>query len=93
MHALAQGQAEVVLIDPTVLLEHDLLALDAEPWVATAPEDKLDANVLEDIVATAAIVRAAVLTNARVRFVDPDEIGVGVGVVAALRWPVGPPTP
>lgn len=93
VHALAQGQAETVLIDTSVLLDHDLLALDAEPWIATAPEDALGANVLEDIVATAGVVRAAVLTDARIRFVEPNEIGVGVGVVAALRWPVGPPRP
>ncbi|PFG29854.1 hypothetical protein [Paramicrobacterium agarici] len=93
VHALAQGQAEYVLLDHQEMLQHSLLALDGEPWVATAPEDALGAPVLEEIVSTAAIVRAAVLTDARVRVVDPDEIGVGTGVVASLRWPVGPERP
>ncbi|MCW4457503.1 hypothetical protein [Microbacterium sp. MPKO10] len=93
VHALAQGQAEYVFVDHKALLQHSLLALDAEPWVATAPEDAAGAAVLEEIVATAAIMRAAVLTDAKVRVVDADEIGDADGVVASLRWPVGPERP
>ncbi|WP_166979047.1 Vms1/Ankzf1 family peptidyl-tRNA hydrolase [Paramicrobacterium fandaimingii] len=93
VHALAQGQADYVFIDHHALLQHSALALEGEPWVATAPEDALGSPVLEEIVATAAIVRAAVLTDAKVRIVDPDEIGEGTGVVASLRWPAGPERP
>ena len=93
MHALAQGQADYVFVDHRELLQHSLLALETEPWVATAPEDAVGVPVLEEIVAPAAILRAAVLTDARVRIVESDEIGAGVGVVASLRWPVGPERP
>ncbi|WP_437583986.1 hypothetical protein ACSAGD_01635 [Paramicrobacterium sp. CJ85] len=91
--ALGQHQVDHVLIDPTRLAEHTLLALDATPWVAAAPEDAINASVLEKTDAATAIVRAALCADARVRFIEPDELDDGISVVASLRWPVGPARP
>lgn len=91
--ALAQGQADTVLLETDALQQHDALALDGAPWIATAPEDALGAGDLGRVSAPSAIARAAVMTNARVRFLDPDEVDEPTGVVASLRWPVGPEHP
>jgi Bacterial archaeo-eukaryotic release factor family 2 len=69
--ALASAQVDTLIIDTAKLGDNTLLALDAEPWIASAPEETLGAGVLGDVPAPVAMVRAAVLTDAKVLFVDP----------------------
>jgi hypothetical protein len=102
VHALASAQVDTLVIDADRLREHELLALASEPWVASAPEDTLGAEVLATVPAPVALSRAAVLTDASVLFTDsrsvPDERddvsdAVPTGVAAVLRWRTGPPVP
>ncbi len=78
--ALASAQVDTLILDMSRFEEENtLLALDAEPWIASAPEDALGAGVLGDVPAPVAMVRAALLTDAKVLFIDPannaaDEI-------------------
>lgn len=90
VHALQQGQVETVLLDPQRLRERNLLALDGEPWVATAPEETFGAAVLGSVPADVAIVRAALLEDATVLFAPGKEFPGGADVAALLRWPTGP---
>jgi hypothetical protein len=88
--ALRQGQVETLLLDPAALDGRDLLALDAAPWVAMAPEEATGAEVLADVPATQALLRAGALTDADVLVVDAERLARPDGVAALLRWPVGP---
>lgn len=88
--ALRQSQVEVMLLDFGALRDRTLLALDAEPWVATAPEDALDARVLDAVPAAVGLLRAAALTGARVMRASRDELPRRHEVAALLRWPLGP---
>ena len=90
--ALQQAQADALLLDPEGFGGRTLLALGAEPWVATAPEDTLDAAVLAEVPADVALVRAAVIGDAAVHFVRTGEIQ-DAGAAASLRWPTGPAMP
>lgn len=69
--ALASAQVDTLILDTAKMGENTLLALDAEPWIASAPEDALGAEVLGDVPAPVAMVRAALLTDAKVLFIDP----------------------
>lgn len=91
--ALASAQVETLLIDPAALGDRTLLALGGEPWLATAPEGALDATVLGEEPAASVLVRAAVLTDARIVLTSNVTLPDGNGVAATLRWPVGPPPP
>lgn len=102
VHALASAQVDTLLMDTDALGERTLLALDAEPWVASAPEDALTAHVLGSVPAAVALTRAALLTDAHVLFTDsvaapdgPDAVRLPCdsGVVALLRWRTGPAVP
>lgn len=93
VHALQQAQVEVLILDEATLSERTLLALDAEPWIATAEEESLGANVLGKVAAPAALLRAAALTDARVLLVPGPVLPDGVDVAALLRWPTGPAVP
>ena len=93
VHALQQAQVDVLILDDTALLERTLLALDAEPWVATAEEESLAAGVLGKVPAPAALLRAAALTDARVLLVPGPVLPDGVDVAALLRWSTGPAVP
>ncbi|VXB19883.1 conserved hypothetical protein [Arthrobacter sp. 9AX] len=93
VHALQQAQVEVLILDDAALAERTLLALDAEPWVATAEEESLGANVLGKVPAPAALLRAAALTDARVLLVPGPVLPEGTDVAALLRWPTGPTVP
>ncbi|MGO4690280.1 baeRF2 domain-containing protein [Glaciibacter sp. 2TAF33] len=90
VHALQQGQVEALILCATGLAEKTLLALTAEPWVATAPEDALGAGSLGRVAAADALVRAAVLCGARVFVVDAEQLPERVSVGALLRWQTGP---
>ncbi|MEB0003126.1 Vms1/Ankzf1 family peptidyl-tRNA hydrolase [Cryobacterium sp. 10I1] len=83
---LQQGQVEVLLLASGALPEATLLALDREPWVASTEADALGAAVLGAVPAADALVRAALLTDARVVVVSPGELPGGSGAAALLRW-------
>ncbi|MCU1409165.1 MAG: hypothetical protein JWM23_1245 [Microbacteriaceae bacterium] len=90
VHALQQSQVEVLILCADGLAEKTLLALTAEPWVAAAPEEALGAGSLGRVPAADALVRAAVLSNARVLVVDAARLPEHVSVGALLRWQTGP---
>lgn len=100
VHALQQAQVEALLLDPRDD-ERTLLALDAPPWIATDAGETLTAGVLEEVPALEALARAAVLTDARVFFLDPQpedpaaprQADVPVEPVAWMRWTTGPDHP
>jgi hypothetical protein len=93
VHALQQAQVEVLIFNDAALSERTLLALDAEPWIATAEEESLAANILGKVPAPAALLRAAALTDARVLLVPGPVLPKGVDIAALLRWPTGPAAP
>jgi hypothetical protein len=93
IHAMQQAQVEVLILNDAALAERTLLALDAEPWVATAEEESLTAGILGKVPAPAALLRAAALTDARVLLVPGPVLPDGVDVAALLRWSTGPVAP
>lgn len=93
VHALQQAQVEVLIMNDSALTERTLLALDAEPWIATAEEESLGAGIVGKVPATAALLRAAALTDARILLVPGPVLPEGVDVAALLRWPTGPTVP
>ncbi|NUT72459.1 Vms1/Ankzf1 family peptidyl-tRNA hydrolase [Pseudarthrobacter sp. C4D7] len=91
VHALRQAQADVLAFDDDALSEQTLVALDGEPWIATAKgAPTTPAGVLGEVPAPAALLRAAALTDARVLLVPGPVLPKGVNVAAILRWPLGP---
>ncbi|RWZ68287.1 hypothetical protein ELQ92_03450 [Labedella populi] len=70
--ALQQSQVEILLLGGPSDADATLLALDAAPWVATAPEEAFDATVIATVPADLALARAALLTDARVVFLTDD---------------------
>ncbi|TLM88306.1 Vms1/Ankzf1 family peptidyl-tRNA hydrolase [Pseudarthrobacter sp. NamE5] len=93
VHALQQAQVDVLILNDASLSKRTLLALDAEPWVATAAEESLAANVLGAVPAPAALLRAAALTDARVLLVPGGVLPEGHDIAALLRWSTGPSVP
>lgn len=91
--ALQQAQAAVVALDAGALGDRTLYALDAAPWVATAPEQAAGATVLGQVPAVCALVRAIVLTDAELVLVNAASLPSGAPASALLRWPVGPAVP
>ena len=90
VHALQQGQVEALILCADGLAEKTLIALTDEPWVATAPEEALGVNSLGRVAAADALVRAAVLSDARIFVVDVQRLPEHVHVAALLRWQTGP---
>jgi hypothetical protein len=99
VRALASAQVDTLLLDADRLGDRTVLALDREPWIATAPEDALEAQTLATVPARVGLVRAAVLTDARVLHADSVSVPDGADAVqlpgdapaaAVLRWPLGP---
>ncbi|MFF0945374.1 Vms1/Ankzf1 family peptidyl-tRNA hydrolase [Kocuria sp. CPCC 205300] len=89
--ALQQAQAETVLIDENALdAEAELVVLDAEPWIAVDEADALGATALGRVPAAEALVRAALLTDARPVFLAPGALPDGVDIAALLRWSAAP---
>ncbi|MDN3481258.1 Vms1/Ankzf1 family peptidyl-tRNA hydrolase [Arthrobacter sp. APC 3897] len=93
VHALQQAQVDVLILNDNALADRTLLALGAEPWVATAEEQALGAEVLGKVPASAALLRAAALTDASLLLVPNGVLPDGVGVAALLRWQTGPNAP
>ncbi|NMR30774.1 baeRF2 domain-containing protein [Crystallibacter degradans] len=88
--ALQQAQVERLILEDAALVDHEALALDKEPWIATEKANALDGQVLGTISAPAAMVRAAALTDAKVSLVPSGVLSEGTKVAALLRWPTGP---
>jgi hypothetical protein len=102
VQALAGAQVDTIILDSDAPHNRTALALDAEPWIATAPEQALTASVIDEVDAQLALARAALLTDARILFTDSitvpnaeDAVTLpdGASVAALLRWPVGPAVP
>lgn len=88
--ALQQAQVATLVLDTVALEDRPLLALDASPWIATAPEQASGANIVGDVDGAVGLVRAGVLTNAEVVLANAASLPNGAPVAAVLRWPVGP---
>ena len=93
VHALQQAQVDTLILNDSALADRELLALGAEPWLATAEEQALGAEVLGKVAAPAALLRAASLTDAHLLLVPDGVLPDGVDVAALLRWPAGPEAP
>lgn len=93
VHALQQAQVEALILNDAALSESGLFALDSEPWLATAREEALGATVLGKAPASAALLRAAALTDAGVLLVPHGSVPEGTEVAALLRWSTGPDVP
>ena len=93
VHALQQAQVELLILNDNQLSDRQLLALGAEPWVASAEEQALGAEVLGKVPAPAALLRAAALTDAKLLLVPDGVLPGGADVAALLRWPTGPEAP
>jgi hypothetical protein len=100
--ALAGAQVDTLILDSERLRDRELLALDGQPWVATAPETTLGAGILASVPAELGLVRAALLTDARILFIDSEAAPDGRHTIALpenatagalLRWRTGPPVP
>ena len=91
--ALQQAQVDVLILNDSALADRQLLALGAEPWVATAEEQALGAEVLGQVPASAALLRAASLTDGTLLLVPDGVLPDGGDVAALLRWPTGPEVP
>lgn len=85
VHALQQAQVDTLFVDPDALRDRTLLALEAAPWVATAPEETAGTAVVDTAPAVEALVRAALLTDATIRIVSSTALGSEAA--ALLRWP------
>jgi hypothetical protein len=92
IRGLQQSQVEVLIIAPSALDDATLIALDREPWVATSSEEALGAGELGAVPAADALVRAAILADARVVVASPSELPEGASACAILRWPTLPPS-
>ena len=92
IRGLQQSQVEVLIIAPSALDDATLIALDREPWVATSSEEALGAVEVGAVAAADALVRAAILTDARVVVASPSELPDGASACAILRWPTLPPS-
>ena len=93
VHALQQAQVDVLILNDNQLADRQLLTLGAEPWVASAEEQTLGAEVLGKVPAPAALLRAGALTDASLLLVPDGVLPGGTGVAALLRWPTGPAAP
>jgi hypothetical protein len=98
--ALAGAQVDILILDSERLRDRELLALDAEPWIATAPEATHGASIIASAPAELGLVRAALLTDARILFTDSGGTPDGRHTIALpenapagalLRWHTGPP--
>lgn len=92
IRSIQQGQVDVLIIAPSTMDDDTLIALDREPWVATSSEETLGAGELGAVRAADALVRAAILTDARVVVASSSEIPDGSSACAILRWSTVPPS-
>ncbi|TFC47399.1 hypothetical protein E3T26_16250 [Cryobacterium sp. TMT1-21] len=86
VRALQQSQVDVLLLAPDRTPAETLIALDREPWLAATSAEALGAGELGSVPAADALVRAAILTDARVIVVSAGELPVETSAAALLRW-------
>ncbi|MFD1722588.1 Vms1/Ankzf1 family peptidyl-tRNA hydrolase [Amnibacterium endophyticum] len=91
VEALRQAQADTVFVDVGALADERLLALGDVPWLAAEPGDAGTAPVIGEVGALDAVVRAALLTDARILLAPAGELGAPAA--ALLRWPADQPAP
>jgi hypothetical protein len=72
VHALQQAQVDTLILALRELGDRTLLALDDEPWIAVSPEEAVGERRIETVPAASALVRAALMTDARVLFADDE---------------------
>ncbi|TDW30054.1 hypothetical protein [Cryobacterium psychrophilum] len=87
LRSLQHAQVDVLVVAPDAMPVDELIALDREPWVAAPTDDTLGATSLGPVPAVDALLRAAILTDARVVVVSPDELPKRSSAAALLRWP------
>ncbi|WP_375390137.1 Vms1/Ankzf1 family peptidyl-tRNA hydrolase [uncultured Amnibacterium sp.] len=87
VEALRQAQVDTLLLDVAALDGERLLALDEVPWLASGAEDAGPAAVVAEVPAAEALLRAALLTDARILTTADGDIDAGAA--ALLRWPAG----
>ena len=87
--ALRQAQVDTLFVDVTALEGETLLALEDVPWVARTAEDAGPVEVVGEVPAVEALLRAALMTDARI--LTASHVDTGAGVAALLRWPVDVP--
>jgi len=108
VHGLQQAQVDTLVLsqaltadpgaentptDPDSQPSRELLVLGASPWIAVAEDETLTAGILGKAPAAAALIRAAVLTDAHLEFVPDTAIPGGTDAAALLRWTPGPDMP
>ena len=93
LRALQQAQVDVLIMNDQAFAGRQFLALGAEPWIATEAQEALGADVLGQVPATAALLRAAALTDARILLVPDGVLPDKADIAALLRWPTGPAVP
>jgi hypothetical protein len=91
--ALQEGQVDTLFVPGHHDDERTVIALDAAPWVATAPEQAFGAGELGIVPVSAGLARAAILTDADVIVAAEGELPDHAPAAALLRWPVGPDQP
>jgi len=84
--ALQQAQVDTLFIDIPALDGETLLALDGVPWVARPGDETGDAAEVGEVAAAEGVLRAALLTDARI--LTATQQALGAGAAALLRWPV-----
>jgi hypothetical protein len=67
----------------------ELVVLDEAPWIAAAEDEVAGARVLGRAAAAAALLRAAVLTDATVELLPAAAIPGGAEAAGVLRWGAG----
>ena len=89
VEALRQAQADTVFVDVDALEGERLLALADVPWIASTAADVSGTEVIGEVQAAEAVVRAALLTDARILLTGAGTLGAPTA--ALLRWPVDQP--
>lgn len=89
IRALQLAQVETLFLETGAPADKSALALDSAPWLATTDEDALSAEVLGTASGAAALVRAALLTDADVQLSTSGALGPLAPLAAILRWPTG----
>lgn len=84
--ALQQGQAATVVV-AEFQDDHSLLALEAEPWLASEGADIEGSDALGSWPAPEVLLRAVAMTDASIRYVPAGVLPDGAGIAALLRWP------
>ena len=83
--SLRQAQVDTLFVDVAALEGESLLALAEVPWLAQREDEAGGAEVVGEVPAVEALLRAALLTEARVLTATSGDLGAPAA--ALLRWP------